>query len=310
MTQPNFFIIGAPKSGTSALHAYLHEHPNIFMPYPGEFQYFAFDLPHMDFVGTYEEYLKCFENCAPEHLAVGEKSVWYLYSSVALEKIKEYDANAKLILMLRNPIDLVYSLHGQLIWNQTEFDNSFEEAWDLQPSRKEGKNIPKLKHWESPSPRLLLYKEVGELGKQVEKLFKIFPRRQVKWILYDDFRDDAKKVYEEVLSFLGVPLDHKERFEKINENKRHRLAWLAPYLWVKIPAPLVTMMKGFKKLLKIRRLGILDQLRKANTHVKPRPPLSAEMRKKLALEFKDDIDRLSRILGRDLSHWYQNDLNR
>ncbi len=143
MTQPNFFIVGAPKSGTTALSDYLRDHPNIFFSEPKEPHYFAQDFEKYRLTKTLEEYLSLFDESTPNHLAIGEGSVFYLFSSVALKKIYEFDPQAKIIVMLRNPVDLVYSFHSQQLFSADEDEQSFEKAWRLQGVRQQGKHIPR-----------------------------------------------------------------------------------------------------------------------------------------------------------------------
>ena len=107
---PNFFIIGAPKSGTTALGVYLGEHPDIFMCDPKEPQYFTFDLPGHRGVRTWEEYQALFPDQDRNVHAVGEASVWYLYSKVAVQEIATYRPDARLIVLLRRPDEMFLKL--------------------------------------------------------------------------------------------------------------------------------------------------------------------------------------------------------
>src|SRR5687767_6541194 len=122
MTRPNFFIPGAPKCGTSSLHDYLAQHPDVFMSEdmkePG---FFNPDL-RVNLVrraATEQKYLSLFKDAAGKR-RVGESSTWYMLSSVAAQLINSFDPASKAILMLRNPVDAMYSLHGQLLWSCNE----------------------------------------------------------------------------------------------------------------------------------------------------------------------------------------------
>lgn len=214
--KPNFFIVGAPRCGTTALSDYLRSHPNIYISQPKEPHYFAEDLiKNRRFAKKLEEYLSLFKFADSSHMAIGEASVFYLYSSIALQRIREFNPNAKIVVMIRNPIDLVYSLHSQLLYIESEDRVNFEDAWDLQDVRKLGQEIPPLCRGE----KLLQYSEIGKLGAQIEKLFEIFPRCQILVINFERFSSFTKDVYEQVLTFLGVPSDGKEYFPRINSNK-------------------------------------------------------------------------------------------
>jgi hypothetical protein len=299
MRKPNFFIVGAPKSGTTALSTYLKTHPEVCFSEGKEPNYFCDDFADMCFSGSEEQYTnKFFSHCRCEHKAIGEGSVWYLYSQNAVKNIIKYDRNARIIVMLRNPVDMIYSLHSQLLYNRVEDVDDFEKAWFLQSSRASGKNIPKG----CSDARFLLYREVGRLGEQLKRLYELVPKEQVMVILFDDFIRQTQQVYVEVLCFLKISLDYHPKFEKINENKVRKYAWLADFTQ-NPPSLLVSLSQRLKKLLGINRWPLLPFITRINMMKQPRPPLSQEMRKILIETFRNDIDELSRVLQRDLGRW-------
>jgi len=227
MTKPNFFIAGAPKCGTSALSKYLRSHPNVFMSVPKELNYFSYECNNRyRHAKSLDQYLVFFKDCKPEHLAIGEASPVYLSSSASMNSIHEFDKKAKIILMLRNPVDLAYSFHSTLRANFFEDESDFQKAWNLQDSRRAGHNIPRT----CPNPFYLQYSKICRLGDQVEEVLKIFPPEQVLWILFDDFTASTKMVYEDVLSFLGIPSDGKSSFPRVNEGKVVE-SWRLGYLY-------------------------------------------------------------------------------
>lgn len=298
MNKPNFFIAGAPKCGTTALSEYLRTHPNIFMSVPKEPHYFAEDLPGQREALTLETYLNLFEDSTENHLAIGEASVFYLYSSTAIKNIYKFNPDAKIIVMVRKPVELVYSFHHQLLYNRDETVEDFATAWKLQSDRYQGINIPKS----SKEPKLLQYSAMGMLGSQVEKLFDIFPENQVKVILFEDFVKDTKFVYEDVLAFLEIPSDSKTDFPRINANTVQKVSWLADF--VKTPPDILKNIAiKIRNLLGLKRLGILKRIKMANTKVSKRSTLDTDFQAELKNEFRDDIQKLSKIIGKDLSHW-------
>src|SRR6185437_15169184 len=117
--RPTFFIVDAPKSGTTALDSYLADHPSIHMARPKEPHYFATDLPRYRDVSTESDYIRLFDTKGEEKIG-GDASVFYLYSNEAIRLIKRFDSGAKLILMLRNPVDIVHSFHSQLLFGGDE----------------------------------------------------------------------------------------------------------------------------------------------------------------------------------------------
>jgi hypothetical protein len=298
MIKPNFFIVGAPKCGTTSLSEYLRDHPNIFVSKPKEPQYFSEDFPKLRFVTSLDNYLKLFEKSSDKHLAVGEASATYLYSSVAINRIYQFNKKAKIIAILRNPVDMVYSLHSQFIYDFAEDEKEFETAWRLQSQRKKGVSIPKT----CKEPLWLQYLEVGQLGFQIERLLSIFPPQQVKIILFDDFVRSTKSVYEDVLSFLGVPSDGRTDFPRINVNKEFRFDRLGLFIQ-NPPRFLYYFADKWKKIFGLEEITLRHKLRELATRRTSRKPLDPDFRAELVEEFKEDVDKLSRILGRDLSHW-------
>ncbi|MBT7296466.1 sulfotransferase, partial [Candidatus Woesearchaeota archaeon] len=173
MGKPNFFIVGAPKCGTTSLYNYLAEHNDIFLPSMKEPHYFTIDRPSKRRMTTLDEYLSLYNDVEPHHTAVGDASVSYLNSKIALESIKKFDNNAKIIVMLRNPVDLIYSQHSQLLFSVDENVKNFMVAYLLQDKRKAGKRIPKTCRDSS----FLQYTERAQLGKQIQRLYNIFPKQ-------------------------------------------------------------------------------------------------------------------------------------
>lgn len=296
MKRPNFFIVGAPKCGTTALHEYLGGHPNVFMARK-EPHFFATDLSDRG-VTALGDYLKLFEAAGNEHLAVGEASVWYFHSQEALRNIHDFDPNARIIAMLRNPVDLIYSWHSQLVFSLMEDEKDFEKAWRLQAERARGNKLPQR----CPYPGYLDYARVGRLSGGVERILGIFPPERVKLVLFDDFVQSTRTVYEDVLAFLGVAAPADIDFTPRNENKTYRLAFLAGLL--REPPPFLRRsVRTAERLLRTDRLRLIDTVRRLNTNAGRRKPLSPAFRRELITEFSDDIDRLARLLGRDLDSW-------
>ena len=222
---PNFFIVGAPKSGTTALSTYLGEHPNVFMATPKEPDYFCKDFPAKSHASNLDEYLWIFRDARHYHMAIGEASVWYLYSKRAAVELKRFCPKARIIIMLRHPVDIAYSLHSQLLWTLDENEKDFKKAWGLQTERSRGGNIPK--HCVEAS--FLQYKDVVRLGQQVQRYYDHFEARQIHLIFFDDFKTAPVNCYQEVLDFLSIPDDNRTHFPVINANKGHRIHWVARF---------------------------------------------------------------------------------
>jgi len=297
--KPNLFVVGAPKCGTTALYEYLRPHPNIFMSDIKEPHFFATDLGTYREVQTEEAYAGLFAESQPEHLVLGEASVYYLRSSVALERIRAYNPEAKIIAMFRNPVDMVYSLHSQLLYWSEEVVPDFEAAWRLQERRRSGLDLPPR----SRSPLLVQYEEIGRFGTQAQRVLSLFPKEQVKLIIYDDFTASPQKMYDEVIEFLGIPHDQRTDFPRINENKRARMTWLRDF-YRKPPPLLHGAIRGLKRAVGSKGLtGVRQKIVDLNTVKERRAPLPPKFRAELVEVFRPEVALLSRILDRDLSQW-------
>ena len=289
MTKPNFFIVGAPKCGTTALHAYLSEHPNVFLARVKEPHYFAPDLN----IGKPRKppswYFGLFGNVLPEHTVRGEASVFYSYSSVAIEGLRDLDPDARVVFMVRDPVDLVYSLHGQLLYTGLETESEFERAWRLQSERRRSPPLG------VPEPKLLQYSDVASLGRQLQRILTVFPRSQVKTILFTDMKRSAGEVYRDVLTFLGLPDDGRAEFSAKNVGRQARWFW--------------PLSKGpqWRRRVKSTLLGTLGEWRgrKAVNLMtwairKRRQPLDPELRTELVEHFQDDVGLLSEVLKKNV----------
>ena len=118
---------------------YLSQHPHIFTTHPKEPNYFATDLPGSRFVSSENAYHYLFKNALPHHKVLCEGSILYAYSKEAMANIQAFNPKAKLIIMLRHPVDLIYSFHSELLYGLEEEKENFEGAWNLIPLRKQGK---------------------------------------------------------------------------------------------------------------------------------------------------------------------------
>lgn len=304
---PNFHILGAPKSGTSAMCAYLDDHPNVFMSDPKETMFWASDYPgiqkQMPGLKTMDDYLKLFSNCTEEHSIVGEATTYYLMSSVAVRHILEFNPDSRFLVMLRNPIDFAPAFHNEKRFDRIEDVADFNTAWDLQQERAAGRHIP-------PSccqPEFLQYGNVGAFGSQVTQLKKLVDPDKLEIILFDDFTADTRATYVQILNFLDLQDDGRTEFPRVNERKAPRFQSLNA-LYHTNNSLLRHIVHGVRS--RARHIAPLRNLWKA-VESKPREKtkLSAQTRSKLVEYFEDEIRLLSDSLGRDLSHWLDPDPN-
>jgi len=295
---PDFFIVGAPKCGTTALHRYLSAHPNVYMPRLKEPHFFCSDLHAYYYVRDRDAYLRLFADAEPRHTRLGEASVWYLYSREAARNIAAFEPAARLVVMLRQPLELFRSLHNQLLANQVEDEPDAERAWRLQEERAAGRSIPR--HCEEP--KVLLYRETCRLGEQVERLLEHFPRRQVHTTLFDDLESDPRGVYEGVLAFLSLESDGRTEFPRLHAAHRPRWSRLAGLHRRGDRALRIGPARWLRPLLLPLR-PLTRWLARANLEETPKSPIRDGFRRELIETFAPDIDRLAALIGRDLTPW-------
>ncbi|OYW64524.1 MAG: hypothetical protein B7Y26_07265 [Hydrogenophilales bacterium 16-64-46] len=298
MIRPNFFIVGAPKCGTTALASYLRDHPAVFLTDPKEPHFFATDMDVHRYVRTEEAYLALFKHAKQHHHAIGEASVGYLFSAVALANIRRFNPDARIIAMVRNPVDMVQSLHRQLVYAGYEDEPDFEKAWRLQDARKRGESIPML----CRAPGFLQYGDACSLGRQIEHLYAVFPREQVHVIVFDDLVRNAAKVYRDTLTFLGLPSDDRVIFEVVNEAKTIRFSWLGN-LTSRLKPVAMRFALGLRRLTGLNIFGFLKRVIQLNQVKAKKPPIPAHMVIELQAHFESDVALLATLLDRDLRGW-------
>jgi hypothetical protein len=299
---PDFYIIGAPKSGTTAIAEYLRSNPNICFSDPKTPGFFSTDFENYRYFKTVDDYLACFDFVESDQRVIGEGSTWYLYSQDAVSKILQANSAAKFVVILRNPIDMVPAFHNELITSCDETVVDFKIAWQLQKKRANNESIPKT----CREPRFLQYGDIARYGAQIKRLYQLASPGQVNVIIYDDFLSDPLQVYKSLLVFLDVRLDERSEFPIHKLNRQIRWPWLTRF--ASRPSSIRT--KGinvFKKATGIKNLGFSELVQRINYRTQPRKSVTPEMREVLIEHYRDDIKDLSGILDRDLSHWYRID---
>ncbi|RMF05201.1 hypothetical protein D6764_05260, partial [Candidatus Woesearchaeota archaeon] len=211
MKKPNLFIVGAPKCGTTSLHEYLSQHPEIFMCPVKEPHYLCSDLHEQadrfhgkkdSFKGipNDREYLQLFKD-AGDRKIIGESTPVYLYSSAAPRLIKKMSPDAKIIIMLREPAEMLYSWHAQLLASGEEDVKSFEKALALEDARKKDERLVPATAW---NPFRVQYSEHVRFSKYIRNYLRAFRRENILILFLEDMKKDMPRVYRTVLKFLGV----------------------------------------------------------------------------------------------------------
>ena len=292
MKRPNFFIVGAGGCGTTALYQYLNEHPEIYMSEIKEPNYFGRDSSFK----TEAEYLGLFAG-AKNEIRLGEATPLYLRSPRATEAIYKFDPNAKIIIMLRDPVSLMLSSYWRNRLTGRERSPTFKEAL----AKQAGKT--KADRDEPP-----IYRSLPLLTEHVQRYFKRFGRMNVYVIIFDDFKQDTAAVYKRALDFLGVDVDFKTKFHVVNAHKQIRSQAIQKiFLATGLDIPRLKRSKMARRLNRILPKSIveipLSLLRIIYMREQPKPQVDPELKRQLEAEFVQEIERLGNLLGRNLCHW-------
>ena len=293
MKKPNFFIIGAPKCGTTSVYFWLKDHPEIYMPPIKEPHHFYSPFGQRM---SGEEYEKLFYDSTEKHKAVGEASVFYLFSGIAIDRILEYHPEAKFIVLLRNPIEMAISFHQQELASTHELETDFKKAWQLNETRSKGNpvKIDGKDFDDQADPNFLNYRKMCQVGSQLKYLYKKVEKERVLPILLDHIKEDSSKEYRKILRFLEVSGDDKKSFENANQTFPIRSLFLYRFL---------LSCEAFKKIvgLQEKSFGSLRWLSSWNNRV---PKILDDPFKMRLLEvFDPEIRLLEKQLSLDLSAW-------
>lgn len=291
MTLPSFLVIGAYKSGTTALHHWLRAHPDLFLPERKEPSYFAFaeavapfDHPAArDAVRDRSSYEALFAAARP-HEVVGEVSPAYLAVPAACARIRAHLPAARLIAVLRNPVERAYSDYLMYRRDGLEREPDFLRALAQQSERDAATD---------PTSR---YIETGFYAAQIERFQQAFPATQLHVLLHDDLRVDESGTLRRVFEHLRVDPDVElgvqppSNVSGVPTRPSLRVAYALRRRLRRVIGPLVpdTVKRRVDAQLEQR----LD-----------RPAMPDDARRFLADLYRADIDRLGTLIGRDLTAW-------
>jgi len=301
---PDFFIVGQPKSGTTALHEMLRTHPAVYMPDSKEPWFFATELhdrppPRPGGIPeTLEQYLELFADATPGQ-RIGEASPMYLWSRTAAARIAEVQPRARIVVIVREPASLLRSLHLQFLRSYIEVESDFRTAIELEPARRAGRRIPRRTYW----PAALMYSDHVRYVEQLGRYRELFGAEAMQVLVYDDFRRDNAETVGRVLRFLDVDDTASIRPREANPTYGVR----APRLHELVHAvsvghgPISRGVKGAIKAVTPRRLR-REALYTAQKRVLygEVPPADEEFMAELRRRFAGEVAALSEYLGRDL----------
>ena len=306
---PDFFIVGAPKCGTTAMADYLGQHPEVGMAAAKEKHYFGSDLhprlarrkdrrprppQRQDWLAQRREvYLRLFTE-VQDRKRLGEASVWYLYSSEAAREIKDFSPKADIIVMLRNPLEMLPSLHSQFVHVGIEPVEDFEQALALDEERVRSGTPPGF------PPHS--YRSAVGYADQVRRYLDVFGRDRVHVIIYDEFRDRTRDAYRATCEFLGVDSSYVPEIEVVNPNKQVRSRALRRFVWGP-PEALRGVLHAVTS--ESTRVRIGGALKRWNTKFVARGAPPDHVTRPLRPLVAREVRELRELLGVDVEYWLE-----
>lgn len=301
MCKPNFFVIGAGRSGTTSLYNYLKQHPDVFMSPIKETNFFVYEgkAARSRFMGelekkdhfpvvTIEDYLALFRGASGKR-AIGEASPLYLHSPQAVKRIKQFAPEAKLIAVLRHPVERAYSSYYMHVRERRE-PRAFEEA--IRQEQEGGENLSLM----LPQSRYLRF---GLYSQYLSPYFEVFGRTHLAVHLFDDLKADPQGLMRKLFRFLNVADDfvpdtsHQYNAGGVASNR----FWQTLLMKNNMTAALG---RGLPVWARHRALQIQDTARRRRL---VKPQLSPEIRRELTEFYRPDILKLESLIQRDLSPW-------
>lgn len=292
MKLPNFFIVGAAKSGTTSLYHYLRQHPQVFMPEIKEPSYF------MDWEGgirSFDDYTSLFSD-ANDETAIGEASTGYLYEPEAPSRIRERFPQARIVVVLRNPVEMCFALwrHMRRLGKRGE-RLSFETALAEESARMSNPRFRSacVQSWHAN----FYYFNRASYYSQIRRYLDIFGSERLLVLLFESFKENPTETCRTVFRFLEVEDEFNPDMTKHNVGVEVRHRGLQKAL--DDPHPVFKRMSALLQLKTARRMK--DWLRRIN--IRPAPTMNAQTRLMLAESFSSDVELLGRLLDKDLTPW-------
>ena len=291
MTMPNFLIIGAMKSGTTALYYYLEQHPQIYMSPVKEPNFFCFagqEGSESKSVTRIEAYRQLFKGVSEER-AIGEASHCYLYEPGAVARIQQYVPEAKLVAILRNPVERAYSHFLHMVRSGTEPLTDFAQAL-----REEEVGAYQKRSYQDYIGR-------GRYYEQLKRYFDAFNSEQIRVYLYEDLDKAPIDTLQDTFRFLGV----EDSFVP-DVSLRRNVSGYPKYKtldeFLRRPSPVKNALKMYLPArLRWRLSKAFDDLKTRNL-VGPRA-MEPEVRRQLVGVYREDIVKVQELIQRDLSGW-------
>jgi len=293
--KPNFFIIGAPKCGTTSLHAILAQHPQVFMTRLKEPRFFSMD-------SRWEKgkkwYLNKYFRGAEAYPIRGESTpstlFWYEKTIPRIKRVLDQEP-AKFIILLRNPIERAYSHYWFNVQTKVVHTEplDFEEALEAESKRAQ------ISEYHREGVLSYFYAEVGKYAHQVEAFQQAFGENNVLVLLFEDlFSERYDESINQIEVFLGIS---RVPLPSVKDNASHRFKNKSIQMIVRFIKPVREVLNPYlpKNVLKSLREKYIEENKESFKY----PAMKDETRQKLADQFEQSNRDLQNLIGRDLSHW-------
>ncbi|TVM35252.1 hypothetical protein DQK91_07620 [Oceanidesulfovibrio marinus] len=296
--KPNLFLVGEQKAGTTTLHQMLSAHPDVFMTPLKEPGFFCTDL-HSESDShhkkrkfysyrSWEEYIKLYSNWGSEQYG-GESSSLYFFSKEAIRNIHYCNPESKIIILLRDPLTYIPSLHAQYLKEQNEDISDLNAALNAEPKRRQGLLIPTR----VPAPSLLYYSKRVQYGRHLERVYKYFDKKNVYVEFFDNLISNNSSSFAKILHFLNVSQHVTIRNIQANPRKKRRFNILYTLInnpqlkWIILRSSPLDLQLKIKRLLDAIFLG-----------PGKRPSLTEDLRCRLIEMSRAEVLHLEQVLGR------------
>jgi len=294
--KPDCFVVGAPKCGTTSLYYYFSQHSEIFL-LPKELHFFCNDL-HFSNPQCSEERYKLELQKATNQSLIADVETYNLCSKNAAQNIYQMNPDAKIIIMLRNPVRFLQSLHAQHRVNGSQPIVELAQAYD------QG-GINSLAHHHTSALELYNYQEMANFLPQVKRYYDHFPKRNIKVLLLENIQADTRSELNEVWRFLK--LEAPQSLDLATQNKRKTISNYKLYSWIKSGKGLgkkigkaVFRNSSKRKAFKEKLLSRFLQETNRKEAIEP------QLYSRIFDEYEQDFDTLAKITGVDFSPWYSN----
>jgi len=310
------FIVGAPRCGTTTLAQFLKEHPEVSFPIIKEPHYFAqYDLRGLSDrqlrERVEEEYLGRFFKGDPSLRIAADASVTYLYTPEQLEPVLRLWPDSRFVIAIRNPLSMLPSLHSRLMYVGVETVGKFEDAW----AAARGQLARRRSLSGIIDPLWLRYDEAARFATYLERLFSVVGRERCLVMILDDMVANPSEQYRRFMDFVDLEPVRTEGFQVHRPGRRVRSLWLQrmlkrPNIMLrksvaegKFKTPPINLLEGNGNAALNMVLAVRRQMLRLNRTERRPEPISESTQAEICSHFEPEVERLSSLIGRDLTHW-------